>query len=144
MCLPIISGIVSGIGAAMAAKNQQASLDAQAAFKKRQAGMEIMSGGYKASRTQDAVNRTTGSQRAGFAANGLALTGSAADVIIDTETEGQLDIAAIRWNSNLASDNLKYQAKIDRMNAKAAGKSAPFAFAAPVINGIASYASEFA
>lgn len=144
MCLPIIAGVISGIGAAMQAKNAQASANAQAEFKDRQAQMETMAGGYKAARTAEAVGRTTGAQRAGFAANGLGLTGSAADVVMDTETEGQLDIAAIRWNSNLAADNLKYQAKIDRMNAKAAGKAAPLAFAAPVISGMATYASEFA
>ena len=146
MCLPalaIVGGIVSGIGAAMGAEANAASLDAQAKFKERQAQMEKMAGGIKAERTGEQVDRVLGNQRAGFAANGLALDGSAADVIAETATEGQLDIDTIRWNSNLSADNLRYQAKIDKMNAKAERRAAPLAFLAPTLNGIASYSSSF-
>ena len=113
MCLPIIAGVVSGIGAAMTANTKAANYDANAELKERQAKIERETAGYKAARTQDDIDRTTGSQRAGFAANGLALTGSAADVITETVEEGALDVAAIRWNSQLNQDNLKYEAKID-------------------------------
>lgn len=147
MCFPILAavgGVVSGIGAAMGASANAASLDAQAQFKERQAKIEKAAGAYKADRVQDQVDRTLGTQRAGFAANGLALDGSAAEVIADSATEGQMDINAIRWNSNLAADNLKYEAKIDRMNAKTERRAAPLAFLAPTLNGLAAYGSSFA
>ncbi len=151
MCLPVIApilaGVVSGVGAAMGAKAQQAQADANAALNERQAKIETETGAYKAQRTQDQVDRTLGAQRAGFAANGVALSGSAEDVVMDSAEEGALDVAAIRWNSRLASDNFKYQAKIDKMNSKIASKAAPLAFIAPVIGGIgqgiASYQSDF-
>ena len=101
-------------------------------------------GGVEARRIQGQVDRTTGAQRAGFAANGVALTGSAADVILDTAEEGALDVATVRWNSRLRADNLKYEAKIDKMNAKTARRSAPLAFAAPVLGSLAQFGSEFA
>lgn len=147
MCLPvlgIIGGVVSGIGAAMGAKAQAASLDAQADMKDRQAIMEREAGGVQAQRVQDQVNRTAGAQRAGFAGSGIALTGSAADVVLETAEEGALDVATVRWNSALRADNLKYEAKIDRMNAKTTRRSAPLAFLAPTLSGLASYGSEFA
>lgn len=147
MCVPavvgILGGVVSGVGAAMGAQAQAASLEGQANFKDRQALMETQAGAYKAQRTQDEVDRTLGAQRAGFSANGVGLTGSAADVIVDTAEEGALDVAAIRWNSQLASDNLRYEAKMDRMNAKTTRRSAPIAFLAPTLSGIASYGGEF-
>lgn len=140
--LGILGGVVSGIGAAMGAKAEAASLEAQAAFKDRQAGIEKQVGAYKAARTQDQVDRTLGSQRAGFAANGIS-GGSVEDTIDDTATEGALDVAAIRWNSNLAADNLKYQAKMDRMNAKTTRRSASLAFIAPVLGSVAQFGGEF-
>lgn len=147
MCLAlagVLGGVVSGIGAAMGANAQAAGLDAQAAFKKRQAKMEIEAGGAEARRIQGQVDRVGGAQRAGFAANGIALSGSAEDVLLDSAEEGALDVATVRWNSNLRADNLKYEAKIDKMNAKTARRSAPLAFLAPTLSGLASYGSEFA
>lgn len=144
MCWAIIGGVVSGVGAAMGAMSQKASYEAQAKFEKRQARLEMEAGGYKAARTQEEVERVLGSQRAGFAASGIALSsGSAIDVASDSATEGALDVAAIRWNSKLAADNLRYKSKVSEMNARAAGASAPLAFLAPTLNGIASYSSQF-
>lgn len=144
MCVPIIGGIISGVGAAMGAMAQRASAKGQAAMDRRQAGIEAETSVYKAERTQDDINRTLGQQRAGFAASGVGLTGSAADTIASTAEEGALDVAAIRWNSKLAQDNLNYKAKMSDMNAKQAGMAAPIAFLAPTINGIATYQSSFA
>ena len=147
MCLPVLSvigGVVSGIGAAMGANAQAAGLDASAKFKDRQAVMETEAGGAEARRIQGQVDRVGGAQRAGFAANGVALTGSAEDVLLDSAEEGALDVATVRWNSRLRADNLKYEAKIDRMNAKTAKRSAPLAFLAPTLSGLASYGSDFA
>ena len=143
MCLPIIGGVISGIGAAMGAMSAKAQAQGQAAMDRRQAGIEAQTSAYKADRTQDDINRTTGQQRAGFAANGVGLSGSAADTIADTTEEGALDVAAIRWNSKLTQDNLKYKAKLNDMNAKQAGMAAPIAFLSPVISGIGTYSSSF-
>ena len=144
MCLPIIGGVISGVGAAMGAAASAASAKGQAAMDERQAVIENTTSAYKADRTQDDINRTLGQERAGFAANGVGLSGSAADTISDSTEEGALDVAAIRWNSKLAGDNLRYKAKLDNMNANQATAAMPFAFAAPVINGIGTYSSKFA
>ena len=127
----------------MGALSARAQAKGQAEMDRRQAGIEATTGAYKAARTQDEIDRTIGSQRAGFAANGLALSGSAADTVASTAEEGALDVAAIRWNSKLVGDNLRYKAKLEDANASQAGIAAPLAFLTPTINGIATYKSTF-
>lgn len=150
MCLPMLGAVVglagavvSGIGAAQQAQQQAANHEAEAALKDRQAEVNAETAIYEQDRTRDVVERTLGAQRAGYAANGIALDGSAVDVIADTATEGALDIAAIQWNSDLKTDNLKYEAKIDRMNADGARSSAGLAFLAPVLGGVAKFGGAF-
>lgn len=148
MCLAAAIGlagsVVSGIGAAQQAKTQQASLNAQAALTDRERLVQGNIAKYETDRTQDKIDRTLGAQRAGFAANGIGMSGSAVDVIDETAAEGALDVAAIRWNSKLTQDKLGYEAKITRKNADAMGRAAPLAFIAPVLSGAAKFAGSFA
>lgn len=147
MCIAAVVGlagsIVSGIGAASQMQAQQDSLEAQSKMQERQAVINEKTGEYEIARVEDTVRRTGGAQRAGFAANGLGLQGSAADVIVDTAQEGALDVAAIKWNSDLKADNLKYESKISKMNADNAGAAAGIAFIAPVLGGVAKFAGSF-
>lgn len=133
--MAVAGGVVQGIGAASQAKAQGASYEAKAAGEERQAKLEIETGKYEAARTEDTVLRTVGAQRAGFAANGLS-GGSVTDVITDTNTEGQLDVEAIKWNANLKADNAKYDAKVSRMNADSAKSSAGIAFLTPIFGAV--------
>lgn len=144
MCLPIIGAVVSGIGAAMGAMNAAAQDKANAALERRNAEIERETGSFEGARKADEVKRVLGSARAGTAANGIAMSGSAFDVIDESAQEGALDVAAIRWNSRLKQDNSLYRAKIHDMNAKANKMAAPIAFISPVIEGVAKYQSSFA
>ena len=143
MCWPIVAGIVTGIGAAMQASSAKAGHEADRKMQERQETIERNRGAYQAQRKADEVTRVQGSARAGFVANGLALDGSATDVLTDSATEGALDVAAIRYGADLEADNANYRSKVAGMNAKSAGAAIPFAFAAPVINGVARYSSQF-
>lgn len=148
MCLPIpalgiIGGIVSGIGGAMQAQQQAANHRAQASLQRRQAALETEAASYKAKRQQGEVDRVLGRQRAQIAGSGLALAGTPADIISESAAEGALDIAAIRWNSNLAADNLRYEAKISDQNARNARSSAPIAFLTPVLGSVARFGESF-
>lgn len=139
----LIGGVLSGIGAMAQANAAAANETAQAEMKDRQAAIERSTGAYKAARLAEKVKQVEGNQRANYAASGLALTGSASDVIEDSATQGALDIAAIRWNTTLTSDNLGYEAKINRMNAKNAKASAPIAFLTPVLGSVAKFGTSF-
>lgn len=148
MCVGAIIGgigaIVSGIGAAQAAGQQAANYDAQAKAQQRQAVVTEQIGQYEGSRQAEGVKRVLGSQRAGFAANGLLLEGSPLDVIKDTAVEGALDAAAIKWNAGMRADVSRYDAKVSKMSADAARSSIPFAFLTPVLSGAAQIAGQFA
>lgn len=144
MCLPIIGAVISGIGAAMGMAAQAAQAEGQAAMDRRQAEVEAEIGGYKADRAKDNNARVAGAQRAGFAANGVGVSGSAADVILDSAEEGALDVAAIRWNSGLQQDNLRYSAKLNDMNAGIAKASMPIAFVTPIIKGMSDMGDKLA
>jgi|GEM_PF-3584175 len=144
MCLPVIGAIVSGIGAAVGVAGQAASHRANAEMQRRQAVLENETGAYEGARQTDVVKRVLGQGRASVAANGLAISGSAADVLDESAQEGALDVAAIRWNSGLRADNARYRARVEDMNAGIASAAMPFAFLAPVISGVARYQSSFA
>lgn len=146
MCVAVLSligGVISGIGAMQQAKAAAASEQAQADARRRQAVIDQDSGAYKATQQRRQVDRVLGKQRAGFASSGIALSGTAADVIDESTAEGALDVAAIRWNSQISADNERYNAKINDMNAKNAKASAPIAFLTPVLSGVAKFASSF-
>lgn len=143
MCLPILGGIVSGVGAAMGMMAQKAQANAQAELSTRQANIEREAGSYEGARKTEQVERVLGSARAAAASNGVAVAGTTLDVIDESAKEGALDVAAIRWNSGLRVDNNKYEAKVGKMNARIAGMAAPIAFVSPVIDGVAKYVSSF-
>lgn len=151
MCLDPVSmavigiggSLIQGIGAANEKQTNAQSLDMQAAGLERDIAAEEQASAYEIANTRRTLARTLGAQRAGYAANGLALSGSAADVIQDTATEGDLDIAAIQWNSKVKVDNTKYQRDVTKRNAQTERDAAPLAFIAPVIGGVAKFGGAF-
>jgi hypothetical protein len=84
-----------------------------------------------------------GGARAGYAASGLALSGSAAEVLRENAIEGELDIATIRWNSGEKVKTLGYQRDVYRYNAKQERAGKALAFVSPVIGGVARFGSSF-
>ncbi len=133
MCVAIVGAVVSGLAAVagIQQRNQQAELQAQ--LYERQAKLLRTRGAYEGARKVEEVKRAAGQQRAGLAASGVSLAdGSALDVQTDTLTEGNLDIAAIRWNADAAAATEKFKAKMER-SSKSGGFATAAAFAAPII-----------
>lgn len=120
MCLPILGAALGAVGsiAQGAAANSAAKANAKAM--QQQAQLERQAGAYQVARQRDQLNRLTGRQVNNFAANGVALDGSAADVVTDSRTQGELDIAATMFGANVRSNNLETQAKITRAQGKSA------------------------
>lgn len=147
MCTPVLlagaaiaGGVVSGIGGYNQHMTNATNYTMQANGLERDIGAEKMASAYEIASTRREVQKTLGSARAGYAANGLALSGSAAEVLDDTAIEGELDIAAIRWNSDVKVGNLQYQQKVARANAKAEKSAAPLAFFGNTFSAIGSLA----
>ena len=139
----LIGSVISGIGAARNAQQEEANLRSQQAVQKRQAGIQQTTGAYRATRQQEQNERVLGSQRAAYAASGVALSGSPLDTIEDSATEGALDVAAIRWNSGMEADTQRTNARVSGQNADNAGSSVGMAFLTPVLGGVAKFGQSF-
>lgn len=149
MCLDPMSMIgiagaaMQGIGGAMEAQNRARQSEMAANASERDADATQKASAYEAARISETVQRTLGNQAAGYGSNGVAYSGSAIDVSMDTATEGDLDVEAIQWNSKVKVDGLKYEAKQHRENAASASAAAPLAFLTPIIGGIGRMGNAF-
>lgn len=134
MCVPMLGAVVAGVGSLMSGMAQAASYDANAKAMDAQAQSERETGAYESARFGEKTERMTGKQVTAIAAQGLDLSGTPLDVVVDSRTEAELDRAAIRANWQQKSNMSAYQAKVDRMNAKSARVGAVIGAIAPVIN----------
>lgn len=141
MCTPlalgIAGGVVSGIGSFQQKQTDAMNYTMQANGLQRDINAEKEASAFEIASTRREVSKTLGSARAGYAANGLALSGSAAEVIDQSAIQGELDLETIRWNSKVKQDNLSYQQAGARANAKASKAAAPIAFFGSVFSGAA-------
>lgn len=137
MCLPLIGGLVAGAGALMQGATQAAQYKAQAAALRSQAQGERNVGSYESRRAQERGDVAVSKIITGMASKGLdATTGTANDLIIDSTTEVNLDVGAIRSNAQAQSNKTDYEAKIAKINAKSAKTGSYIAAIAPVLSGI--------
>lgn len=150
MCNPIAAAaigfggsLLQGIGAAQQRETNARSAELSAQGVDRDIGAEREATAYTIARTREGLARTQGNARAGYAANGLALSGSAATVLRESAIEGDLDIAAIQWSSNEKIKSMEFQRDTLRYNAGQERAAAPLAFITPVIGGAARFAGSF-
>lgn len=150
MCNPValaVAGmggsILQGFGAAQQRMTNAQTHDLNAAGIDRDIGAEEEATAYTVARTREGIARTQGAARAGFAANGLALSGSAADVLRETAIEGDLDVAAIRWSSDEKIKGMRFQRDTLRYNAGQERAAAPIAFASSVLSGVSRFGGSF-
>jgi hypothetical protein len=150
MCNPVAAGViglvggaVQGIGAAQGHETNAQSYELQAEGLSRDIKVEKYTSAFEIAQTRKEVKRTLGNQRAGFAANGLALSGSAAEVALASAEEGDLDVEMIRWNSRNKVAGMKYQRDVLRWNAGQERAAAPLAFFGGVLGGAARFGGSF-
>jgi hypothetical protein len=121
------SSVASGVAGA-----QQANYQAKIAD--RQARLEAEKGSYEHARQKASNDRQLAAMRGSYLSSGIALEGSAADVIESSATEASLDEQAILYGSKIRSDNLKFEANIARMNARTSMFGAAMGAISPFIN----------
>ena len=120
LSMTLIGAGVSAAGSIASASAQSASYKAQAAYADRQAQMAAEKGNYDANLQSRSSDRQLASMRGQYLSSGIALSGSAIDVLQDSATEASLDEQAIRYGSQVDSDNYRFQAGLARSNAKSA------------------------
>lgn len=141
--LGVAGGVMQGVGAAQQRETAAQSAEITAQGIDRDIGAERTATAYTIARTREGIARTQGKARAGFASNGLALSGSAATVLRESAIEGDLDVEAIKWSSNEKIKSMEFSRDTYRYNAGQERAAAPLAFATPVIGSVARFAGSF-
>lgn len=148
MCGPIGIGalkaagsIYSGYASAASYNGQAAAFNAEKKAQLYQAQSEVNAGSYESAIKLDEGKRLLGKQVTGLAATGVDVaSGSAADIITDSASNVNMDVAAIRHNWQDKANLSTYAAKIAKLNAKVAKNNARSA----VIGGYISAATNMA
>ncbi len=143
MGLGLVGGLLQGIGGAQQREANAATLEMRNSAISRDINAEEQSTAYTIAAKRVEIAKTQGRARAGYAANGLALSGSAAEVLRDSAVEGDLDVAAIRWNSETKIGGMRYEQEINSRNAGEERAAAPLAFVTPIISGAARFGGQF-
>lgn len=146
MCTTILTAataITQSMAALQQSNAQQAEYKARSLYNRRQAQAERMKGQYEATRLREKGERLYGKQRALFGNAGVALEGTAEDVVLDSVREVELDVQAVQWGQRIAASNYEYEAKVDLMNRKSARTAGYFAAVTPLLKGATTIAENY-
>lgn len=142
--------ILMGISTAMSvsAANQQAQGKANmAAYNAGQARLAASRAEAQAKADADqqsrAAQKALGSIRAGYGASGVALEGSAIDILAESTTNAMLDNLSIKNKGYLRSEGLNSEAYLNDRAAQMAGDEGQMKSASALISGASSMYGEY-
>ena len=135
MCVPILGAVIgaagsifSGMAAGAAADGQAAVYRAQKKALQYQAQSEANAGSYESAIKLDEGKRLVGKQVTALAATGVDVaSGTSGDIIADSASNVNMDVAAIRHNWQDKANLSTYNSKIAGLNAKVASNNATMA-----------------
>jgi len=118
--LAAIGTFVSVAGSVASGAMQQQMANAQAKAYEQQAQADGQASAYEARQERKKQELLQANARAQVGASGVAMAGSPSDVLIANAREGELDIRAIQYGSQIRQNNLRTQADISRFSGKQA------------------------
>jgi hypothetical protein len=137
---------LSSVGAVAGAQAQQAGYErqadqyrTQAELLNRQANVEQDAGQYQQRKMQEKGAAVSAKQRVITAGSGFSIDGSPSDVVIDSRRENAMDVAAIKYSTDLKSDNLNFQSGVAGSNAQASDRAASTAGMTGIFSSIAPF-----
>jgi hypothetical protein len=136
--MAIAGSAVSAGGALMQGKQAQAMAEMQAQVYKRQALQESQASAYERDRERHRQELAQSAARAQAGASGVALTGSPAEVLSANARQGELDVQAMRYGTQLRSNALNTQAGISQFSGKQARQASYIAGASTLLSGVGS------
>lgn len=143
VALPIIVAAVAIAGAGVSAyssiqsgKAAEESGKYNAAVERNNAKMAQDRANYEADRLRKRNMLIRGKQRAAFAKSGVEISGSADDVIFDTELEGALDIQAAKYAGRAAATAHAARARLDLFEGANAKRAGMFNAGATILGGL--------
>lgn len=134
--LGVIGTMVSVAGSIASGAQAQAQAEAQAKAYEQQAQADSQAAGYEAQRERRQQELRAANARAQVGASGVAMAGSPTEVLVANAREGELDIQAIRYGSQIRQNNLRTQAEISRMQGKGAMVAGIFEAGAGLATGL--------
>lgn len=114
---------VSAYGQYQAGKARQQAANYNAAIAERNAEIAKDQADYEADRQASKLRRVVASQRVGYLANGVTVSGSAMDLLSDTVVQGELDRLAILYGGEVEAVNQYAEAARERMAGAAARRA---------------------
>lgn len=137
--LSVLSTGLSVLGSLASASQQQDMANYNAKILSQNATIERQQAMARESAQRREANQILGMQRAGFAQAGAGLDGSAADVMLQSATNAELDSMMIRYEGDLRARGLKEQARQERFSGKTAMTQGYFNAAGSILGGVGDY-----
>ncbi len=139
LTLLTIAGTAISAGGALAQGQQaQQAADMQAKAYQQQAQADAQASAYEQQRERHKQDLLQAAARAQVGASGVGLKGSPTEVLAANAREGQLDIAAIRYGSQLRQNGLQTQGQIAQYSGKQAKTASYIAGADALASGMKS------
>lgn len=139
MCTLLALGIagtaISAFGAIQQGNAANAAAQAQAQAQEQQAEAERRSSAFESEREFKKQQLQLSSARAAVGASGVGFQGSPSAVITANAAQGQLDLAAIQYGSQLRQNTLMTQADLTRMEGRQAKQAGFINAASSVVSG---------
>lgn len=129
-------GLSAG-GAIASGAQQQQMANYQAKAYEQQAQAEGQASAFEAAQERKKQELQQAAARAAVGASGVAVAGSPTEVLAANAKQGQLDIKAIQYGSQIRQNSLRTQADISKFSGKQA-------MTAGIINGVTGLASGIA
>lgn len=138
MVAGLVGSVVSAVGAASQANAQANAMQAQADAERRKGLQEDAVKQQEASSRDRETKKVLSDQRAGFAASGGGLGGSAATVMDQTAGRGIFNREAALWEGREAKAGRENQARVYEMQASAARQAGTMNALSAVVGGVSS------
>ena len=116
--LSAVGGVVSGIGQMQSAKQEVQIGEYNAKIYEQKAEAERKSQELLEYQKRKTIDETIGTQIALYGSSGIRMTGSPINVMLDSLTNGYLDIAIDKYNSEVTARGYTNEGKLQRYEAE--------------------------
>lgn len=141
---------ISAVGAGVAVHGQirqaeaaEDAADYNAAVAEQSAKAEQDKAQYEAQRIRKRNLLMLGKQKAAFAKSGVNISGSALDVIYDSELEGELDVLATLYSGSFGANYQRARGRLAKMEGRNAATVARYGAASTFLTGTGRLASNY-
>ena len=137
MCTLALLGTALSVGGALAEGQQSKQMaDTQARAYEQQARADAQSAAFEQGQERHKQDLLLAQARAQVGASGVGMAGSPAEVLAANARQGQLDLGAIQYSSQLRQNSLNTQAAISRFSGRQAVTASIFKAGGALVDGL--------